>query len=115
VQMDASLSELKTSAETNAEVIATQKRELARLEIVNDGLTNEIAQYKQAVDTMTAKLKDAYDGIKKQNESLKELVAQRDEFVQKYTDSVKERNDIVAKYNELASQVQKLQGGETKP
>jgi uncharacterized coiled-coil DUF342 family protein len=38
---------------------------------------------------------------------LKELVAQRDEFVTKYNDSVKERNDLVAKYNSLAEQVRK--------
>ena len=109
-QMDASLSELRNTARTNAETIAAQRRELDRLETVNQGLTNEITQYKQATDAMTARLKEAYNGIQKQNESLKELVAQRDEFVKKYNDSVKERNDIVAKYNELAAQVEKLQG-----
>ena len=35
------------------------------------------------MDDLEAKLKEAYDGIKKQNEAMKELVAQRDEFVQK--------------------------------
>ena len=34
---------------------------------------------------------EAYDGIKKQNGALKELTAQRDEFVQKFNDSIKER------------------------
>ena len=109
-RMDASLTELKDTIRTNAEVIADQKRELVRLQAVNEGLTNEIAQYKEAVETMTAKLKEAYEGIKKQNDSIKELVVQRDEFVKKYNDSMKERNDIVAQYNELAAQIQKLQG-----
>jgi peptidoglycan hydrolase CwlO-like protein len=55
---------------------------------------------------LEARLKDAYAGINKQNESLKELVAQRDELVNKYNDSVKERNDIVGKYNQLAEKFQ---------
>ena len=58
-----------------------------------------------------AKLKDAYAGIEKQNEALTNLVAQRDDLVQKYNDEVKDRNDIVAKYNDLAKQFEKLQSG----
>ena len=61
--------------------------------------------------SMIPQLKEAYDGIRKQNEAMKELVAQRDEFVKKLNDSVKERNDVVAKYNDLAAQAAKLQGG----
>ena len=59
----------------------------------------------------SAKLKDAYDGIDKQNETITNLIAQRNDLVQKYNDEVKDRNDVVAKYNELAAQVKKLQGG----
>jgi chromosome segregation ATPase len=113
-QMDARLTELKETARTNDQIILDQQRELTRLETVNGGLTNEIAQYRQAADTMTAKLKQAYDGINKQNESLKELLAQRDEFVKKYNDTVRDRNEIVAKYNDLAAQVEKLQSGKSK-
>jgi hypothetical protein len=57
-------------------------------------------------------LKDAYADIGKQNETITNLVVQRDEFVQKYNGSVKDRNDIVAKYNDLVSQVQKQQGSQ---
>jgi chromosome segregation ATPase len=110
-EMDARLTELRGTVKTNETTMLDQKEELARLQTVNGGLTNDMAQYKAAVDTMTARLKEAYDGINKQNESLKELVAQRDEFVKKYNDSIKDRNDIVAKYNELAAQVEKLQSG----
>jgi uncharacterized coiled-coil DUF342 family protein len=63
---------------------------------------------------LQGKLKDAYGGIQKQNEAMKELVAQRDEFVKKLNDSVKERNDIVNKYNDLVSQVEKNQTSEGK-
>jgi uncharacterized coiled-coil DUF342 family protein len=109
-QMDARISELKAQAKTNAELVITQKREINRWQATADGLTNEIAEYKLAVESLQGKLKEAYAGIQKQNEALKELVAQRDEFVKKFNDSVKERNDIVAKYNDLAAQVAKSQG-----
>ena len=110
-QMDAQITALKAAAKTNAELVITQKREISRLQATADGLTNQIAEYRSAVESLQGKLKEAYAGIQKQNEAMKELVAQRDEFVKKLNDSVKERNDIVAKYNELAAQVEKLQGG----
>ena len=109
--MDSNLSELRNDAKTNAETVVVQKRELGRLQIVIDGLNNELAQYKDAVGTLTNKLAEAYAGIEKQNASLKELAAQRDEFVQKYNDEVKDRNNVVSNYNALAAQVEKLQGG----
>jgi uncharacterized coiled-coil DUF342 family protein len=62
------------------------------------------------VESLQGKLKEAYAGIHKQNEAMKELVAQRDEFVKKYNESVQARNDVVAKYNDLVAQVEKLQG-----
>jgi chromosome segregation ATPase len=113
-QMDARLSELRTTAKTNDQLILTQKREIARLLSANEDLTNEIAEYKKGVATLEAKLKDAYDGIKKQNEAIKELVAQRDEFIAKFNDSVKDRNGVVAKYNDLIDKVTKQQNGGAK-
>lgn len=113
-QMDARLSELKANVKTNDQLVLTQKREIARLQSANEGFTNEIAEYKKGVATLEAKLKDAYDGIKKQNEAIKELVAQRDEFVAKFNDSVKDRNGVVAKYNELVDKVTKQQNGASK-
>ena len=109
-QMDSNLTELRTSAKTNAETMAAQKRELGRLQSVSDELTNELTQYQVAVGTLTNKLTEAYAGIEKQNAALKELAAQRDDFVQKYNDEVKDRNNVVSNYNALAAQVQKLQG-----
>lgn len=108
-QMDASLTKLKATVATNEQLVASQKAEITRLEIANDDLTNEVAQYKDAVDTLEGKLKDAYAGIEKQSEAITNLVAQRDEFVKKYNDEVKQRNDVVSKYNELVNQVQKQQ------
>jgi chromosome segregation ATPase len=109
--MDTRLTELRQAMKTNEALVVAQKREMNKLEAAAESLTNQVAEYKQAIGTVEGKLKDAYEGIKKQNESLKELVAQRDEFVQKYNDSVRERNDIVAKYNALVDQIRKLQAG----
>ena len=63
------------------------------------------------MDALEAKLKDAYAGIDKQNDTITNLVSQRNDLVQKYNDEVKDRNDIVTKYNDLAKQVEKLQSG----
>ena len=113
-QMDARLAELKEQVKTNEQAALNQKREITRLLSTSEGLTNEIAEYKQGVATLEAKLKEAYDGIKKQNEAIKELVAQRDEFISKYNDSVKDRNSVVAKYNDLVDKVTKQQNASAK-
>jgi len=105
-QMDASLAEIKAAAATNDQLIISQKAEIAQLQFANNNFTNEIAQYKTAVDALEAKLTDAYAGIGKQNEAITNLVAQRNDLVQKYNDEVKDRNDVVEKYNELAKQIQ---------
>jgi chromosome segregation ATPase len=113
-QMDARLSEMKTVLKTNDDLMAGQKREINRLLIAGEGVTNEIVEYKKAVDTLEGKLKEAYDGIKKQNDAIKEIVAQRDEIVKKLNDSVKDRNEVVAKYNALVDQVNKQQKASAK-
>lgn len=114
-QMDAQITDLKGTVRTNNEAILTQRREINNLEAQNTSLTGEITQYKTAVDNLEAKLKDAYDGIKKQDESLKQLVGERDDFVKKYNDSVRDRNDVVKKYNDLVTQVKSAQGGAKQP
>jgi chromosome segregation ATPase len=111
-QMDSSLTEFKQTAKADTETILGQKRDFNRLQLTSEVLTNQIAEYTNAVATLEVKLKDAYDGIKKQNAAMQELTAQRDDFVQKLNDSVKDRNDIVNKYNELVKQVEKQSGDE---
>jgi chromosome segregation ATPase len=114
-QMDARLTEVKATAVTNEQIIASQAAEITVLRFTGANQTNVIAQYKAAVDTLEAKLKEAYAGIDKQNESISNLVAQRNEFLQKYNDEVKDRNAVVAKYNDLAKQVEKLQNAAKTP
>jgi chromosome segregation ATPase len=106
-QMDARMTEIKSAAATNEQMVVSQKRELNRLEFDNLNLTNEITQYKASVDTLQSHLKNAYADLVRQNTVVTNLVAQRDDFVKKYNDSVKDRNEVVQKYNELVNQVQK--------
>jgi len=105
-QLDANLTEIKAEGATNAQLVILQKAQIVQLQFQIENFTNEIAQYKSAVDTLETKLKDAYDGIGKQNETISNLVVQRDDLVKKYNDQVKDRNDIVAKYNDLVKQLQ---------
>ena len=95
-QMDANLTEMKIAAVTNEQLIISQKAEIAQLQFANENSTNEIAQYKAGVDALESKLKEAYAGIDKQNAAISNLVAQR--------------NDLMQKYNELAKQMEKQQG-----
>jgi len=108
-QMDASLTEMRAEAATNQQLIVSQKAQIEQLQFANENFTNEIAQYKAGVDALGAKLKEAYAGIDKQNAAISNLVAQRNDLVQKYNDEVKDRNNIVAKYNALVKQVEKQQ------
>ena len=110
-QMDARITELKSTAATNEQLIASQKTEINHWQFVSEQLTNEITQYKEGLDTLQQKLKEAYAGISQQNTAISNLVAQRDDYVRQYNASVKERNEIVGKYNDLAKQVEKLQSG----
>ena len=113
-QLDARVGELKDTVKTNEATMLQQKREIAKLEFNTVGLTNQLAEYKQALETVQNRLKEAYDGIEKLNQVLKDVAAQRDEYISKLNDSTRERNDIVAKYNELVKVAEKLQEELTK-
>ena len=108
-QMDTSLTEIKAAGTTNEQLIISQKAEIFRLQFAGANLTNEISQYQAAVDTLQSKLKEAYAGINRQNDTITNLVGQRDELVKKFNDSVKDRNEVVTKYNDLVKQLQKRQ------
>ncbi len=114
-QMDGRLAEIKAAAATNEVLVVTQKAEIFRLQFTGANLTNEIAQYKSAVDTLTLKLKEAYAGLEQQNTTITNLVGQRDDLVKKFNDTVKDRNIVVTKYNDLVNQLQKKTGGDEKP
>lgn len=103
------VNELKQTAMTNEQAASEQKREILRLRSSSEMMSNEIVQYKNIVDKMEAKLNEASEGIVKQNDAIKRLVAERDAAIQKYNDSIKDRNALAEKYNDLVVRYNKLQ------
>jgi chromosome segregation ATPase len=104
------INELKHDAMTNQQAALLQGREILRLQSSGDVLNNEIVQYKDVVDKLEARLKEASAGIEKQNDAIKLLVTERDDAIKKYNDSIKERNALAEKYNDLVERFKKLQG-----
>jgi chromosome segregation ATPase len=103
------INELKKTIGSNDDIIISGKRDALRLQLTVEGMSNEIAQYQALTNLLAGKLTEAYDGIRKQNEAISNLVTQRDEFIAKYTNSVNARNDVVVKYNDLVQQMKKLE------
>jgi chromosome segregation ATPase len=103
-EMGGRIAELKVTMAANEQMVVSQKAQIEQLQFDNSNFTNEIAQYKAAVDVLESKLKGANDGIDKQNETISNLVSQRNDLVQKYDELATNRNDIVAKYNALVKQ-----------
>jgi chromosome segregation ATPase len=108
-ELQTRIGDLKKEGVTNNQLILEQKRDLLRLRVTVESLSNEIVQYQEATNVLEKKLSEAYDGIKKQNDAIAQLAAQRDEFIGKYTNSIKDRNDLVEKYNALVDRMKKMQ------
>ena len=109
--MDVRMSALNANVASNEQVMVSQKAQIVQLQFEHDNDTNEIAQYKVAVDTLESRLKDAYTNLEKQNETITNLLSERDDLVQKYDSLATNRNDIVLKYNALVKQVESQQQG----
>ena len=104
--MDVQMTALKATVASNEQVMVSQKAQIEQMQFEHDNDTNEIAEYKTAMDTLESRLKDAYAGIEKQNETITNLLSERDSLVQKYDSLATNRNDIVLKYNALVKQVE---------
>jgi chromosome segregation ATPase len=102
--MDVQITGLKATVTTNEQVMASQSAQITQLQFDNATYTNEIAQYKVAVDTLETRLNDANSNIDKQNETITNLLSQRSELVLKYDELATNRNEIVQKYNALVKQ-----------
>jgi chromosome segregation ATPase len=103
------INELKQTAMTNETLAAEQKHEILRLRSSSELMSNEIVQYKDIVDKLEAKLKEASEGILKQNDAIRQLAAERDAAIQKYNDSIKDQRALAEKYNSLVDRFNKLQ------
>jgi chromosome segregation ATPase len=101
-QMDARITDLKDTIKTN-------NVEMAGLREESIHFTAKIAQYSNTVEALNAQVKIANESIVRQNEALKGLVTERDEYVSRLNDTIKERNEIVVKYNDLVKKLEELQ------
>jgi chromosome segregation ATPase len=106
-EMDARITELKTAATAQDQTNLAQKREIARLKLTTEILTNQLTQYTNAVTSLEGRLQIYADGVKRQNEAIAKLTTQRDDFIKKLNDSINDRNVIVGKYNDLVKQIDK--------
>jgi chromosome segregation ATPase len=106
-QMDARISDLRDAISSNTFTIVGLHQDNSRLDIVVD-------QYSNAVVVLQGQMKQANESIRRQNDAMKDLVSQRDDFVARLNESIKERNDIVTKYNELTKQLEQIQSKKQK-
>lgn len=108
-ELTADVAHLKSTVKTNEARIRDLTGERNELYDTNKVLTANLEAYTKAYGTLTNQLQKAYDDIRKQNEAIKEVVAQRDEFVAKLNESIEERNKVVGEYNKLVDQVKEIQ------
>jgi chromosome segregation ATPase len=101
-EMDARLTELRDTVNINSDVIS-------KLRADNGRLTSSVEQYSKAAVELEGRLKEADDTIRRQNEGLKSLAQERDEYADRLNQSIKEHNEIVTKYNALVKQIEATQ------
>ena len=106
-QMDARLTELRDAINSNNAVTFALRQDNSRLSSLAD-------QYSNAVAVLEGRIAQVNDSIRRQNEAVKSLVQERDEYVNRLNDSIKEHNEIVTKYNALVKQVEQMQAAQAK-
>ena len=90
-QQDAQLRELRNSAHA-------ARVELLALQVETNRLTGTLTQTQAAAELH---IQQANTTIRQQNELLKNMIAQRDDFVKRLNEVIQDRNAIVTKYNDL--------------
>ena len=105
-QMDGRITELRETIKSNSVVIFGLREE-------NNRVSLQLNEYSNAVVTLQTQIKQSNETIIRQNEAVKSLVAERDDFVNRLNESIKERNAIVEKYNELVKHVEEMQAAQT--
>jgi len=94
-QQDAQLRELRNSAQADRVEQLTLRAETNRL-------TGAVMQTQAAAEQH---IQQANATIRQQNELLKNMVAQRDDFVKRLNEVIQDRNAVVTKYNDLVKRL----------
>jgi chromosome segregation ATPase len=103
------ISQLENTIKTNELQIQDLRSETNSLSHSNLVYLAQIDVYTDAYSEATNRLAKAFEDIKKQNDLINEVAAQRNEFVEKLNTCITERNDIVNQYNDLVKQVELFQ------
>jgi len=94
-QQDAQLRELRNSAQAD-------RVELRALCAETNRLAGTVMQTQAAAEQH---IQQANATIRQQNELLKNMVAQRDDFVKRLNEVIQDRNAVVTKYNDLVKRL----------
>ena len=101
---DALLRELRTAVQAH-------RTELGELRGETNRLGTALAQIQA---TAESRIQQANATIRQQNELLKNLAAQRDDFVQRLNELIQDRNAVVTKYNDLVKRAAESGGSTNK-
>ena len=100
--LDLQIAQQDTQLRQLRNMTTTQHAELAALRGETNRLTSSLLQAHAAA---AAQIQQANATIHQQNESLKNMVTQRDDFVKRLNEVIQDRNAVVTKYNDLAKRL----------
>ena len=103
-QLDAHLRELRNTVQSNDVELITLRAETNRLSAV-------LVQTQADAET---KIQQANASIRQQNDLLKILVGQRDDYLKRLNEAIQEHNEVVTKYNDLVKRVEESQAAPAK-
>jgi hypothetical protein len=105
IRLDLHVKELKASEQTNLDSLCILQSNWRRAE----SLRNQIAGDKEAADQQSENLRKQNNFLTLQNETLKQLVFERKDLVEKLSAQPEESNVVAAQHNGLIQQVEQVQ------
>jgi chromosome segregation ATPase len=103
------VSRLVGTVKTNTVIIADLRNERSALESSNAFLGSQLHAYTNAFIDATNRLYEAHETLRRQNDQIKELVVQRDDFLARLNESIQAQNRVVEEYNNLVKKVEEFQ------
>ncbi len=99
--------QLEETVKTNQARLRELTAELERTIEDRDAKTQQVEQYKVALEQANQNILSQNEAITRQNESIKQLVAQRDELNEAYKKLAEQYHKAVTAYNQLVEEVKK--------
>lgn len=108
-ELTGTLNSLEATIHTNEIQLLELRTERSALVASNAAFSRQLESFAEAFSQATNRLNTAYDDIRKQNELISQVTAQRDDYVARLNDSIQRRNQIVTQYNDLVKKVEAYQ------